>query len=290
MYFEKDSIVLLPKPTKKEVSNGTTTFNKMDQSYIGFLNIAMSDCKVNDNQISYDEDRLINLIKSYNECKETSSEEIKKNIPKNRITWSLFTGLDRANTKFDADINYYEYHISASNFRINSSLSVPVGLGLEWSKPSQNDKRYVGLEMWYDKKFFQSYAETSDNGKTLRSDLLMNVSYLKVPIFIRFNMRQEKNTPYLRFGYTHYFLMSYTSKFRDETETNGIVFTTVSVNQLEKKAANGFWMGAGYSYQLFQKMAGFLEVRYEINDGFTCPVPSSHSYGNSANLLIGLKF
>lgn len=288
-YVKKDTITLLPKPIKKKINTGTKTFSKTDQRYIGFLNIAMADCKMTVGQPTYREDQLIKAIIQYNECTGTSSEEIKRRIPKNKITWSILSGIDLAHARFDADVNYGG-HIPIKDFQINQSISVPAGIGMEWSNPSKHDKRYVGIELWYDKKFFQGYAETSVNGNTLRSDLLMSVSYLKLPVNMRFNLRQEKNTPYVRAGYVHYFPLSSTSKYRDEYEANGVISTTLDVTTIKKKAANGFWVAAGYSHLLSGKIAVFFEGRYELNDGFTNPIPSSHSSNNTINFLAGLKF
>jgi hypothetical protein len=288
-FLQKDSLVLLPRPAKQTVQENGKTFNAVDQRYVGIVRAMMKDCALKDGQFLYNESTFTDRVNRYNECLGKPGIEIKGKVPRNRITLSILSGVDYGQVHADAD-KPYGMHIKVNQFKFNTSLSVPVGMGLEWSTPRRNDKRFFGIEVWYDKKFYQGFAEANTNGAMLRSDLIMQVSYLKVPLNLRFNLRREENTPYVRIGFTEYFTLTASSEYRDESEVNGVVSTTDDNTPIQKKNAEGFWLGAGYSRRLFQEVAGFVELRYELNTGFTYPTPGSKASGGAANLLIGIKF
>jgi len=287
-YLDKDSLLLLPKSVKEKVQEGTKIYAKIDQRYIEVLNRAIADCNLQANDVSYYEPSLVDLVIKYNACKGEPGSEIKANIPKNRITWSVLSGFDRGYSKGETKQSYSPE--ATRQFQVQKSVSVPVGLGFEWSSPQRNDKRFVGIELWYDKKFFQGYAESQTGGTSLRSDLFMDVSYVKTPIGIRLDLKNEKNTPYVRIGYTHYFVLSATARYRDEAQAGNVVDTSSGKMLMKKKSAEGAWLGVGYSLQLFRGLTSFVETRYEINTGLAYPGSARHYSGNALNLLLGVKF
>lgn len=279
-YLEKDSLFVLSKePQTTSIVDGVER-NSTTLKYVGILNLALSDCSLKVGNVPYHEREMIKLIQNYNFCKggSKSASVIKK--PWLKIGGTVFSGLDQSSVSLDG----------FSGYSFKQSVSIPVGLGIDLNNPRWSDKNHFNVEMWYDKKLYQSYSESTTNGTTNRTDVVINTSYLKIPLGLRFNLLQEENTPYLKVGFVQYLLLNISGTIISEIENNGIVSTSRSETLSDKKNTNGFWIGGGYMKKLYSHYVGFVEFRYEKNNGFTSSGPGSNSSGNALNLLFGFKF
>jgi hypothetical protein len=284
--MERDSLFVLPQQSVKEVdikdskaqNADAQRYQMTERKYIGILNYVMSDCHLNANKTRYEERSLVNLIQNYNRCMGSAGLVYKSNKPWTKLSWSVLAGVDQSTLK------------GSSDFDFKTSISVPAGVGLELSSPRLSDKNSFTLDVWYVKKLFQGYGETI-SATQLRSDWVINASFLKLPFGFRHNFFQEARTPYFRVGVVPSFLLYRSSQILSETQSGGVVTTERSNPEIMNKSQLGFWMGAGYCQRINWRFIGFVEVRYEKNSAFIFPAPiNSPSTGVTMSLLVGLRF
>jgi len=279
-YLEKDSLFILSDAPQSVVNVDGVTYNSSTLKYMGVLNYVLSDCNLKADKVAYQDKALTNLIQNYNQCKGALGLTYKSKKPWTKFSGSILTGVDLATVQLDG-FNTYSF---------KQSVSVPLGVGIELSAPRWSEKNFLSLELWYDKKFYQGYSETSSNGSTTRSDASLATSFIKMPVGFRHNFLKEINTPYIRFGLVHYFMIKATGTVLSETENNGVVITDRSDAVINKKNTNGYWAGVGYSMKVGGRFLALIEARYEKNNGFSSPTPGSNSSGSTTNFLIGLRF
>ena len=257
---------------------------------------------MNSAPVSYSESNLVRAVQAYNRCRGGDAVVVKAKVSKVRTSWSFLSGIDQARMVLESEPfgfavpdpsvfgGTYGIVTNTRYYSIQPSQSIPVGLGVEFNSPRKSDRWYVSLELWYDKKTQQEHFDASHLNSIVHSDATVNLSYLKMPIGIRVNLKEDDNTPYLRAGFTHYFVLDLSASATSEINTNGSVTSASFSPALTKKQGNGFWIGGGYSHKLTHKLKGFLEARFELNTGLSEPSSYSHSSGTALSLLAGVKF
>jgi hypothetical protein len=280
-YLQKDSLILLSKEPQSVIEKDGKIFRSTTLKFVGVLNFLLADCQIRADDTGYDEKSFVDLIQRYNLCKGARGVTYKSKMKWTSLSATFVTGVDQSSLKKLDGYGTYSF---------GNSISVPVGLGMDLMAPRLIDKSHITLEMWYDKKLYQGYSESAVNGSTTRSDLIINVSYLKMPLGFRIDLLPEKNTPFLRAGFVQYFLLNVSGTIKAETENGGWVSTIVTPAPLEKKNSNGFWVGGGYSRRIFGRHIGIVEFRYERNNAFTSTGVGSNSFANVVNILAGIKF
>ena len=123
----------------------------------------------------------------------------------------------------------------------------------------------------------------------LRSDYLIKFFYVKLPICLTYKFNSKINTPYLKGGFVKYNLFKLKGVVTAEIERNGVVESDFTKYEFEKRNPYGFWLGAGYQFQIGKTKIFFTEIRYEATNGFTYPRPASKSKGTSLSFLVGIN-
>ncbi|MFZ6013419.1 MAG: hypothetical protein ACOYXT_23960 [Bacteroidota bacterium] len=269
-YAEKDSIIYLLERPKR---------GKVNPRYIGVLAFLMGDCKQDIEKISYNVEDIANVVANYNNCKGSSQLIVKSNLASIMLNVMLLAGVDRSTVTLQG----------LEKFSYAKSISVPVGAGLRIGLPRLSDKFFGTLELFYEKKYYQVYDESIQNGALTRADFYVEYPYLKMPVGVHYNFFKRSGTPYVSGGFVHYFVFRLNGDVISETEVNGVVSKDVLDPIFVKKNGNGFWLGGGYQRQI-GKIQSFIGCRYEVNTGFTNPIPDSKSRGNNLTVLVGLTF
>jgi hypothetical protein len=277
-YLSKDSIFLLPPPRDKEVIVGNSKYLVADSRYIDLLNMAFVDCKMKNGKPRYYEKGLTDVVQRYNECM-----GVPVTTPKTSKSWTKISA--RGFVAFDqASVNLSGFE----NFSMNQSRTVPFGLGIDISSPRISDRTFFLLEAWRINKSFQGYSEETLPNSLRRTDIYFNSNFIKVPIGLQLNLKRESSTPYLKFGFSQYFLTSFSASAISETEASGIVMTYRYSVPVNPRNQSGIWIGAGYSKRM-SLVSLFAEARYERNNGFVSGNGLSSS-GSAFNILFGLTY
>ena len=280
-YFEKDSLVELPINKRIVVEGEDWNFTRESKKYVGILNLQIADCKLNANEVQYNQRNLTQLVQKYNQCKGSKGIVYKKNLPFTKLNTQLFAGFSTTNLKVDG----------FADDVFKSSQTIVGGGSFDISSPRLNSKFFFSIEGWYVKNLYQGYAEGQQSGYQLREDVVIDVSYLKIPFGLRFNFRKDNQTPYIKFGIVKYYELKSSLKKIDERESNAVVNTSLAQQSLDSRNLNGFWLAVGYTKSLSGPLKAFTELRYENTVGsIYSPLIDSKMSMTNLNVLLGLRF
>lgn len=278
--IEYDSVILLPTPEDKQIETWKGVMTGKDNRYVGILNYIISDCQLDANATAYTETDLTNLVNNYNRCK-GQAPTYKKRRPAVKMNYSVFASYVLS------DMNMYVQ--DPINFE--SSKTVAGGIGADLSAPRIFDRLFITFEAWYIKSLYQAYKEDHFNGDERHRDIYMDFSYFKAPIGIRYNFFGGTNTPYVKAGFTSFFLHKSSVKTIVEKETSdGTVLTTEIDGGYDLKNPRGIWFSVGYDRDIFRGIRVFTEFRYERADGFVGTAIQSFSKVQNYNFLFGVRF
>ena len=274
-----DSLFVLPRPKSQAYGSAETLKLKTDKKYVGTLNYLMLDCKMNANMAHYTESDLTKVVYDYNNCKMPGSA--RKNLaPAGRLNFQLFTGYLNSNLTYDYSNKYIPFH----------GTTIIGGAGFELSFPRATDKIFFTLEGWVAKTLYQGYYEGLYAGDPIKQDILMDISYVKIPFVLKYNFLSPENTPYVRLGFSWSYTGSYTVKTFQERKSGTVIYSDQISGGYPIKNPKGYWMAIGYDKRFYKKMKVFSEFRYERGEGFIgSPVVNESSLSNYS-VLFGMRF
>lgn len=279
-YVETDKLIKLPVKADKIVNTDRGQFSKSDYRYVGMLNHLMYDCGLRADEIKYEERGITNLVQNYNRCKGGAGVVFKQKKPWTSVMFQVFGGIDLSDLSVDG--------MDAEAFKQNRSPLI--GAGFDISSPRINDKIFFTLEASYLKKQYQGYAEVR-NAAIDRTDYFIPITFLKVPVGIRYNFLTEAQTPYIRIGLSQYFKLKSSLEVLNEHQNHDVVTTTFNTYDLDSRNQTGFWVGAGFSKIIRSRIKAFGEIRYERTNGFIGkPFVNSSSSTQNITILAGLRF
>jgi hypothetical protein len=274
----RDSLFTLPLLTEVEYGRTEDFVKIKDNRYIGILNLIVGDCQLNANTTTYSEPAISNLISEYNACK--GYNVVKNKVPLGKLSVTGYGGYVQSSLVFD----------NLKHIPFSPSTTVLVGVGAEVSLPRFFDKFFVTMDMQYANSFYQGYRERVANGNLVREDILMDVSYLKIPLGIKYNFRSDESSPYLRLGAS--WSKTYPSEIRtvEEREFAGEVFTDIIEGGYDIKNPKSTWVSIGYTKAMAGRLKLFGEFRYELSEGFMGTAVVNDSSMKNSSVLMGIKF
>ena len=279
-YLEKDSLILLPRLEGKLITQDDKEYIQPNKRYASLLNIAMSDCQLSADKTAYHDKNLTYLVQNYNRCKRKPGIVFKEKLEWVKFTPYILGGID------NASLQLAEY--GPMQFRTSNS---PVyGAGFNLSSPRLFSRTLVSVELWYTKKIYQGYGEVSEFDVVTRKDLYLHADLIKLPVSFVYHFKRPSSTPYITFGFVQYFALHYSVNMISETENGGIVTTSRESAPKPDKSPMGYFAGAGFQRMISLGITGFVEVRFENNNGFVNKESGAISAGQTLNLLFGLKF
>ena len=290
-YAKKDAdLVELPVPVHETITlpddqvrvNHSSVVLKKDVRYITNLEALVNDCLFLDKKMKYSEGTFSNVVKSYNHCKGVDSQPKNDTRPALKVNLSVFGVYARS--KFEIDR-------SPRNRSFSPSYTFGGGLAVDLSAPRVTDRLFFTAEAWYLKALYQGYYEGKSSYQTYREDLLLNVSYVKVPAGFRYNfINGIEKSIYLKAGVYIIPFHNYSMLVTEEKEAFGIVTVDKKDNGYEYKTPKGGWLSVGYDQILFGRTRLFSELRYERGEGYVGSAIQSFSKISNINLVAGLRF
>ncbi len=273
-----EGTVVLPIPVEKTVQTKQGLMIQDDRRYIDILNSYLDGTNLSANRTGYNESALTALINNFNKLKGHSPEA--NPVPLTKFNYEIFSGYMRSNMKME---------IGNNTIKFSPSATVIGGLGLDVSSPRIFDRVSFSIQGWYVKAFYQAYSESMYIADFVREDILMDFSYIKVPIGLRYNFSGPSNTPYFKFGFAPVFLLKSEDRTINEMEFNG----TIKVDNYRDyriKNSRGIWLGLGYTKTILGNMKIFVEIRAEKTNGFVGNAIQSVSSSLNYNFLLGCRF
>lgn len=280
-YIQLDSLIFLPPKETREFVVGGSTMLKTVKPYVGMLNYLLADCSLSANFTDYAEKDLANLIQDYNRCKGAPGNVYKNSLKWIKLNFQGFSGIDVANLTIE--------RLPKNTF--DKSVSPILGLSLDLSSPRIFDRFFCSLDVIYTKKYYQGFLVSDPElSYTEYFDYYINVELLKIPISVRYNFLSEAQTPYVKVGLSQYLELSSSLRRLKEAEAGGTVITSYDEIQFGLRNQNGFWIGIGYSKVVYKDLKGFIELRFEVSNGFNGDgIPLTIKSNNSIGLLVGIR-
>jgi hypothetical protein len=270
--------VVLPIPVEKTVQTKQGLMIQDDRRYIDILNSYLDGSNLSANRTGYNESALTALINNFNKLKGHSPAD--NPVPLTKFNYEIFSGYMRSDMKME---------IGSNTINFSPSVTVIGGLGLDVSSPRIFDRLSLSIQGWYVKAFYQAYSESMYIVDFVREDILMDFTYIKIPVGLRYNFSGPDNTPYFKFGFAPVFLLSSEDRTINEMEFNGTI-KVADYRDYRIKNSRGLWLGLGYTKTIVGNMKIFAEIRAEKTNGFVGNAIQSVSSSFNYNFLLGCRF
>jgi len=276
--IKKDSLVHLPAPEARTQNNGSGPVLKKDTRYIGVLNAILASCPLKADKTGYSGNDLVSLVEDYNSC---------KNIP------IIYKANQRVIILLNINVSFLNSNLVFDNLKLISfqpSTTLMIGTGVEVALPQLRDNLRATLDLQYANSFYQGYYEGIVAGNIVREDVTLDVSFLKIPVGLKYNLKEDGNTPYVRAGILWVNILSDTGLSIQESEFAGVVNTSIYKDNYLTKNPKAFWFGLGYTKKVTSRLKVFAEGRFEIGEGFFGTPVVNDSRMNSLSVTSGVKF
>lgn len=282
-FIEKDTIFKWLDNEKKIIYRNGTKYNSNTKRYLGILKYLFKDCKSVKNQViktPYKENDLVILISNYNSCKGVTEIVYKKNKPWIKTNFGAFVGYNFTNIKKDL----YEL-----NNTVGNTNSVSFGAFLEIASPRivERVSFYTGLVY----NTTKSYQYEFDNSRLYEFE--SEISFIKIPIAVRYTFPERKNTPYFNIGILNVLDINSNSVINTEYVRGTNVYTSKTLYSPTFNTI-GFTTGFGIKRKINSKLETFMDVNYEF---LRIKNTTTHNYNlnyfnnvSTIQLLIGLRF
>ncbi|HEX6223000.1 MAG TPA: hypothetical protein VFZ52_01230 [Chryseolinea sp.] len=279
--LEKNGLILLPFPTDIMIeteSDGRAI--KLDRRYIDVINSFIENAQLSANKAAYSEDDLTYLIEKYN-----VSQGHRRSI-KSKPAIALGLGVTAGYVTSKLTMDYFD------KGAFEPSSTIVGGVSLNISSPKVYDRLFFSVEGWYEKIFYQGYTEYQHTGDLVRQDMLIDISFFKTTLGLKYHLLGLHNTPYIKAGIAVYFLGNTSLTINKESQQFGnvIVTDTDPGENFQIRRPAGYWFAAGYDKNISRAINLFGEFRIEKNNGFVGTAVQSASSATDLSFLLGVRF
>ncbi len=274
-----DSLVALLPPKNEPVGGPDSKVVKRVRRYIGVLNYVLLDCQQNANEAPYTDAALTAVVDRYNACKENRPFIEQKGRGLN-VDFVVFGGYSAAKMTYD--------YLRRVTFEGNSATG---GVGIELSYLRGFDKLRWSVEAVFIRKTYQGFYDHDYADETVRQDIYANITSIRIPFGLRYNLKAPEATPYFRGGLSWEPRISSSVRTVEERELNtGEVLTEEIEGGFDYKNPKGFWFAAGYNKRVAAGRDFFVEVRYTMTQGYLGSALIDDSRNRSIDFLVGIRF
>ncbi|MDO1451472.1 outer membrane beta-barrel protein [Rhodocytophaga aerolata] len=292
LYIEKDAKPLqaLYQTDIKVYRNGLP-YIQIRKNYIGTLQWYMSDCSQIQKKIDHaklDYLSLMKIVDAYNHCgQEKGSLRTKRKFIV--ISAGAVGGLQVSKMHSSTEGRGLVEYINHAQF--GYSLQPSGGVFIKTNFPWITTKISLYAEGQYTKAHYSSnYVWTMPNAVVnYREELAYTLSYLRIPVLLRYTFPRGRIKPFVQAGGTFDFILSQSSRHISEQEWTN----TKTVYTFENKPASfnpSFFygtIGTGLEFSLSKKLWGFIELRGAY--GATATVAKSAEKINTTFQILSLQ-
>lgn len=282
-----DSLILLRPPVQRVVETGSVKEPDrklhIDRPYIGTLNYLLVDCGIRADHAAYSPVDLARVVNRYNQCKH-ETVELKKG-PVLTVRPYLVGGYTHSKVELDS---------------LPSGVLKPIGfptggIGLEFAAPRSYDRIKAVVEMQYIENTFRGVYVYNINGAviyTRRDEFMYNLSYLKLPVALKYNVRGTGSSVYFKVGgYFSKLLRPVKSTLERETTSQPFPPERVSRTGLNHfRNPRGLQFSIGYETIPRNRLGFFGEARFEKGAGFVGRLISPQSVMTNFVVVGGIRF
>lgn len=292
LYIEKDAKPLqaLYQTDIKVYRNGLP-YIQIRKNYIGTLQWYMADCSQIQKKIDHaklDYLSLMKLVDAYNHCgQERGSLRTKRKFMV--ISAGAVGGLQISKMHSSTEGRGLVEYINYAQFGYSRQPSG--GVFIKTNFPWITTKVSLYVEAQYTKAhYYSNYVWTMPNAVVnYREELSHTLSYLRLPVLLRYTFPRGRVKPFVQAGGTFDFILSQSSRHISEQEWTN----TKTVYTFENKPVTfnpSFFygtIGTGLEFSLSKKLWGFIELRGAY--GTTATVAKSAEKINTSFQILFLQ-
>lgn len=213
-------------------------------------------------------------------------------VVRSQAVFGLTVGMNSSIVNFFLpDVNVLYDHISSQSSRSTTAI---VGVSLNVYPVNPDNKIFFSSNLMIHNSTFKSYNEVPNENVSVQRNYVTNrVSQIKLPVGIGYSFNEIKFQPYLNFGLSGTYHLNFDSDWRQEEQFADRVETKEVIALPLKKFQMGIWTGVGVKHDINEKYATFLEMRYEITNGFVRINVTNiepRAIVSSFQLVTGIKF
>jgi hypothetical protein len=140
------------------------------------------------------------------------------------------------------------------------------------------------------KKNYHGYAEKKTGSVVQRDDYYINASFIRFPIGFGYRFINKPQAPYVKGGLVQYYKLKTSGNQLSEREAFGTVTTSEKEISFTAKNQRGVWVSIGFDKNLWKQYRLFVEVRYELTNGFIGQANRTESSTKNLSGILGIKF
>lgn len=271
-FIEKDSTLFVELP-KQDTERGY--YSEFLSNYTDDCPNVADACKL----VSYNKRSLSKLITRYNKC------DLK---PFPHFKYGFIIGYESSrlvpSDKKKEDLKYVTVN-SKSNFEyFDYKYDSDFSIGLFIDNPIHVSDFSVHAELLFSKHGY-SYSYTS---ATKDLDLTIDLSTLRIPILLRYNLPINNFRPYFNAGPIYsYHVNNKSSLYRMDISANTIEINNSIEGPIIPTHEIGYAVGCGVEFDVDFKRAFFLEIRYSNQFGISGDFANKNSM---LNVSTGIRF
>jgi len=276
-------------------SSSSTDAMRSYQKNTGAFNILFQDClavKEVAQKTSVSEDNLVNLLRSYYECRDLPYQQYKSKKLKPMTSLGFFAGYSTASLTIGKPTEISETaYLYNSNFGPSSNPTFGIIALLGGRSPSPIISFQGGLS--FTKASHQAtwtYADDDFAGYSISETSVTAVKYsqLSVSAGVRLTGRSNTVNPYVSFGLAGHHFLSLEESVNQTTTINNIVVEEENFKLGMAKSSLAVLASAGLKKKILGNKALFAEANYE-NSYVSINAPKSAKISSIA-LRVGLMF
>lgn len=120
--------------------------------------------------------------------------------------------------------------------------------------------------------------------------LLLEITYLKIPLFLRYSIPTKYISPYFSIGFSNSLFLINKNKIKAMTENNEFTeFDAIEDNKL-KSYETSIFASIGLKKSISKQLNIFFELSYDRGNGITKNELSVDSYSENYSIFLGLSF
>lgn len=267
---------------------------KIKKPYLGILSYLMqADCATLRSQITktnLNEKHLVKLFEAYNGCVGIESQSYAESKSWGEFKLGGIAGIQFSRLSFEPTQGYSEGNYPGNP---NSKIIPVFGLTYTYSSPRLNERFAIAGHLLFSMVNYEAVNVIDQDVRTIKNDYSIELSQLKLPLGIRYNLPTKFLQPYLTAGLSYTFHLKTASHWEQERNFMGII-TQEEANFELKKSQFGPFLALGLQANRQKGGQYFLEVYVEKTNGITAkaskPENAFKSNVLTTQLSLGMRF
>jgi hypothetical protein len=287
LYFKKGGVLTkLPKPYEKISYYNGTPIGKKFTPHTDTLRTLMGNCPEVSKYISkvfYSYSSFHDLFQKYNTCIGSPPQKFDKKL-KAKIEYKILAGVTESHLRLT------DYFPEYGDGNFSNSRKFTGGGGLNFSSPRLSEQLKVSIEALWISNFYHGRSKRISSTYTSYYEFFTDVSSLKVPIGLQYDLSKKAFSPFISGGVVTEFLIKKSANGTKEVESFGTVTTENITVHSFRKSVNGFWLALGVTKKISPKSSVLAQCRAEKSVGYFGPGANKFADVTSISVLLGLQF